>query len=354
MLLGDLIEPARLAFETQFLCPVRAWIDEAERTLPAEARAEDGARRLELLVHGRAPQAAARLVLRARPMDAVIVAIGLDGPLLEIAAGAVRAAEPAHVEGPKVHAGIAVEDPIRHCFAGPARGGNAGGESARHEEIVELWREPQDRFAVGRDRNRTVDDRLDADLVEDRQSLRAWQREQFEALHVLGEQFPAEGERRPRPPAALGSLLPSADRERADIGLEIKVLVGIAERRQRLRQIETLLGDEILVLDDARGEREPRHLGDAFRPPSGAVDESVATNRAVIGGDAHDLPAVFEDAGDGRALLQLRAVLAYGGGEGLRARGRIDVTIRGNERGPDHTFRVDIGEEIDGLLRREG
>jgi hypothetical protein len=245
-------------------------------------------------------------------MDAVIVAIGLDGPFFEIAAGAVRAAEPAHVEGPKVHAGIAVEDPIRHRFAGSARGGNAGGEAARHEEIVELGRQPQDRFAVGRDRNRPVDDRLDADLVEDWQSLRARQREQFEALHVLGEQFPAEGERRARPPAALCSLLPSADGERADIGLEIEVLVGIAERRQRLGQVEFFLGDEILVLDHACGERDPRHLGDAFCPQSGAVDEIVATDRAVIGGDAHHLSAILENASDGRALLQLRAVLARG------------------------------------------
>jgi hypothetical protein len=29
----------------------------------------------------------------------------------------VRAAEPADVEGPEVHAGIAIEDPIGHRFA---------------------------------------------------------------------------------------------------------------------------------------------------------------------------------------------------------------------------------------------
>src|SRR5262245_65246390 len=100
------MEPARLALETRLLFLVRAPVGEAERALPAEARAEDGTRRLERLVHGRAPQAAARFIFRARPMDAVIVAIGLDGPLLEIAAGAVRTAEPAHVEGPKIHAKI--------------------------------------------------------------------------------------------------------------------------------------------------------------------------------------------------------------------------------------------------------
>src|SRR5262245_35522306 len=187
VLLGDLIEPARLVLETRYLLLARTRIGKAKRALPAEACAEYGARRLEMIMHGRAPQTPARFVFRAWPMDTVIVAIGLDGPFLEIPARAVRAAEPTHVEGPEVHARIAVEDPIGHRFAGAARGGDPSGEPARHEEIVELGRETQDRFAVGRDRNRPVDDRLDADLVEDRQSLRAWQREQFEALHILGE-----------------------------------------------------------------------------------------------------------------------------------------------------------------------
>src|SRR4029450_724424 len=99
---------------------------------------EGGARRLKMLWHGRAPQTAARFVFRARPMDTVIVAIGLDCPFLEIPARAVRPAGPAPGEGPEAHAGIAVEDPIGHRFAGAARGGYAGGEPARHEEIVEL------------------------------------------------------------------------------------------------------------------------------------------------------------------------------------------------------------------------
>ncbi len=143
------------------------------------------------------------------------------------------------------------------------------------------------------------------------------------------------------------------DRERADIGLEIKVLVGIAERRERLRQIEFLLGDEILVLDDACRKRDARHFGDAFRPESGAVDEVVATDRPMIGRDAHDFPAIFKDAGDGRALLQRCAILARGGREGLRESIRIDVTVGRNERRPDHALRIDIGEQIDGLICRE-
>src|SRR6185437_3502733 len=154
---------------------------------------------------------AASIGFRARPMDGVIIAISLEGPFLEILARAVRGAEPAHVEGPEVHAGIAVEDPIGHRFAGAARGGYAGGEPAGHEEIVELRRKTEDRLTVGRDRNRPVDERLDADLVEDWQSLGAGQREQLEALHVLGEYFAAELERRARSPATLCSLLPPAD-----------------------------------------------------------------------------------------------------------------------------------------------
>ena len=60
---------------------------------------------------------------------------------------------------------------MRHRFAGAARGGDARGEAAGDEEIVELRREAHDRLAVGGDGDGAVDERLDADLVQDRQAL---------------------------------------------------------------------------------------------------------------------------------------------------------------------------------------
>ena len=109
--------------------------------------------------------------------------------------------------------GIAMDDPVRHGLASAARCGDAGGEAAGDVEIVELRREPHDRLAIGRHRNRAVDDGLDADLVEHRQAFRGRQREKLEAVHVRREQLAAEIERRHAAPAAACTVLPAADGE---------------------------------------------------------------------------------------------------------------------------------------------
>ena len=214
-------------------------------------------------------------------------------------------------------AGIAVDDPVGQRLAGAAGGGDAGGEAAGDVEIVEFRREADDRLAVGGDRDRPVDDRLDADLVEERQPLRRRQREEFEPIHVGREKLAGEVEGRPPAPAALGAVLPAADGEGADIGLEVEILVGIAQRRQPGVEGERLLGDEILVLDDAGGERDAGHLGDALRPDAGAVDQDIAADRAVIGDDADRAAAFADDIGDADALLDADAAGPRAGGEGV-------------------------------------
>ena len=46
------------------------------------------------------------------------------------------------------------------------------------------------------------------------------------------EELAGEIERRPATPAALGAVLPAADGEGADIGLQVEILVRVAERGQ--------------------------------------------------------------------------------------------------------------------------
>ena len=62
--------------------------------------------------------------------------------------------------------------------------------------------------------------------------------------------------------------------------------VGVA-----LRRVELLLGDDVLMLDRAGGDRDARHLADALRPDAGGVDDDLAADRAVVGDDGLDAPA---------------------------------------------------------------
>ena len=165
------------------------------------------------------------MLLLVGPVDLVVGAVGLDGALLEVAALGLHRPEAAHVELPEVHAGIALDDPVGERLAGAARGGDAGGEAAGEVEIVELGRAAHDRLAVGGDRDRPVDDGLDAGLVEHRQAVGGEAGEERQPVVVGVEQLAAEIERRQAAPAAARAVLPAADGEAAGIGLEVEVVV---------------------------------------------------------------------------------------------------------------------------------
>ena len=96
----------------------------------------------------------------------VIAGVAFDRALVHVSLDRMRRAEAAHVEGPQVESGIAVDDPIGHHPARAARCGDAGGEAAAEVEIVELRREADDRLAVGGDRDRPVDHLPDADFAQ--------------------------------------------------------------------------------------------------------------------------------------------------------------------------------------------
>ncbi len=243
--------------------------------------------------------------------------------------------EAADVEGPEVHARVAVENPMRHRLAGAAGCGDARCEAAGDEEILELRREPHHRLAVGGDRDRSVDQRLDADFVQDRQALRRAEEDRLEALEILREKLAREFERHALAPASWCVLFPAADRERADVRLQIEDAVGVAESRRRVRRVELLLGDDVLVLDRTGGDRDARHLANALRPDAGGVDDDLALDRSVICDDRLDATAFDLKAGDAHTFADRDAAGARGLGVGHGERIGVDVAVGRNPRRAD-------------------
>jgi len=72
---------------------------------------------------------------------------------------------------------LALDDPFRHRLAGAAGSGDARGEAAGDIEIVAFRGQAHDRLAIGRDRDRPVDHRADAELVQHRDALGGGQQE---------------------------------------------------------------------------------------------------------------------------------------------------------------------------------
>ena len=164
MLVADGLE-RRSAIERWHIDRPRSGFSEPVGPLPAELVAVDGAEFEQRRVQRTAPRAAARVRIVIRPGDVVVARVALDGALVHERLDRMRSAEAADVERPQVEARIAVDDPVRHHPSGAARRGDARREAAAQVEIVELGREPDDRLAIGGDRDRAVDHLPNSDLV---------------------------------------------------------------------------------------------------------------------------------------------------------------------------------------------
>ena len=162
------LEPVRLPLEAGFVDGV---LREPIRPLPAELRAVHCAALLEDLPQRTAACIARHRQFLARIVQVVIRAIGMDRALVQCTRAGMEVAEAAQVERPEVHLRVALHDPFGHRAPRPAGRGDAGGEAAGDEHVVALGGLAHDRLAVGRHRDRAVDQLLQSQLAERRDAL---------------------------------------------------------------------------------------------------------------------------------------------------------------------------------------
>ena len=253
------------------------------RTLPAEARAEDRALGLQQRIERASAAASTGGQLLDRPVDQVVAVIALDRALVAILPAHVMQAEAANVEGPEIALGLAMDDPLRDSPAGTARGGDARGEAAGDEEVVQFRRLAEDRFAVGRDRDRAVDQRTDAELLQDRQALGRRGRNLLEAIEVRRQQLAAELERRVE--AATRDIAMMREQRERLLNAIVdgqRLMDEDVAKLEGLRQ-EMIVADEMAVTIKLSSEkqedviRDARRTVDALRALAAEVDVQRAT-----------------------------------------------------------------------------
>jgi hypothetical protein len=326
---------------------------EPVRPLPPELVSVHRVGGLQPRMQRAAARVAADAGLRVGPCHVVIAAVAFHRALVHEALDRVRRAEAAHVERPQIHAWIAIDDPVGHHPARAAGGRDAGGKPAAQVEIVELGGEPDDRLAVGGDRDRAVDQLADPDLVQHRNAHRRGLRERLETVEVRLQEFRTEVGTNAVVPPRRRVRFPSADRERARLRLDVEIVIGIAQRRQSGRNLRRLLGDVVLVLDGAGSDPRADHGRDVAAPHAGRIDDAFGFDVALVGDHARDSPSVLFQCGDVHVLHDTHTA-------GARARGvsggearRIDVTVAGDPRRADDTGRVEQRKALARLVGRD-
>ena len=303
-------------------------------------------------MHRRPPERSRGLHLPVGPRDFVVQAEHLGDPVVQPAVVAVERREAADVDAGEVAGGCAVDDPLRQRPARTARGGDAHRvESGADEEVVELGRLAEDELVVGGEALRAVVELLDAGHLERGDAQQRVVHQDLEVVPILFQQLEFERVRdvvgrHPR----LGLRLEAADDEAADLFLEVRVAVGVAQDRQVGVHTVDVLGDHVEVLGRMQRHVDACHRADLFGPLPGAVDDDLGLDVALVGAHTGGAPVVGENAGGPGLFDDAGAAHPRALGERERQVGRVGLAVGGQPDGADQVVDPHDGIVLERLL----
>jgi hypothetical protein len=202
-------------------------------------------------------------------MDGEDAAVGFFVLLHHVALARVRAIA-ARIHGQHVDPGFALDDPLRKLPAGAACGGDAKTVAFIDPHIGHAPGRAYQRAAVGRVGDGTVDDVLDAAMLEGRHAPRRGLDMRHQPIKIRLEEAPAEPVRHAVGKARRRARLVRAEDPSHALLAQIIGLVGLAQHRKLAAafcavafQLRGLVVDDVLVFDGNGGDiksKEPAAL----------------------------------------------------------------------------------------------
>ena len=182
--------------------------------------------------------------------------------------------------------------------------------------------------------------------------------EHLEVLPVLVEQLELEGIRDGiRRDPWFGLRLEAADKQAANLLLDVGPAVRVAQDRQVAMDALDLVGDDIEVLGRVKGDVDAGHRADGVGPLTCAVDDDLGLDVPVVGahgpGASAPRPLVDQDVGDAHALEDADSPGPRTFGERLGEIGRVGAPVAGQPDRPDEVVVADEGIALLGLRGRE-
>ena len=232
--------------------------------------------------------------------------------------------------------------PFRDRLADPAGGLDADGvETGGDEEVAQERRLAQHPASIRREALGTVEERAQADALQDRHALGGERQLTGQMLPVLGqvEELGIVGDLAVGQRPAL--RLEEADQQLARLLLDVGALVRHAQHRQVAGDVGARLGDDVEVLGRQQRHGHARHAPDLARPQPRTVDHEVGGDCALVGVDAGDAPAGLADARHLRVLEDAHPALAGALGQRLGDVGGIGLAVGGYPQAAGHAGEVE-------------
>ncbi len=219
------------------------------------------------------------------------------------------------------------------------------------KKFVEFGCLAEDELVVGGEALRAVVELLDAGHLERGDAQQGVVHQDLEMVPILLQQLEFERirdvvGRYPR----LGLRLEATDDEPADLLLEVRVAVGVAQDRQVGVHTVDVLGDDVEVLGRMQRHVDACHRADLFGPLPGAVDDDLGLDVALVGAHAGGSSVLGENAGDPGLFDDARTAHPRALGKRERQVGRVGLAVGGQPDGADQVVDPHHGIVLERLL----
>ena len=309
----------------------------------------------EPVVHRRRVQRPPRGQLLVGERDAEAPAVVL--PHLGVGVGEVGpVAEPGDVHSPDVELGVARCHPVGQGEPDAAALGQAGHHRARDPAVADPPDRPDERVAVGRERERPVDHPLDPRRRHRRVVLEGDLQRGCDAVEVRWQQLLVEGPRRDLRRPRHAGLLVGAQEHPALLLADVDLALEVEGHRQLVSafglergNLVHVVGHEVHVLHAEDGELEPDHPPDLTRPQPAGVHDVLGVDLTLVGDDVPRAVAALAHVLDPRVAVDLGAGLAGAHRVGVGHPARVDVALDRVEQGADEVLLLQQREQVHGL-----
>ena len=355
---GLLVVKPVLAFPGVFVGGFLTGVREPVGAFPTRNFTEHRAPRLQMVMQGRAADAAGGFDLTVGEVVGVEKAEGFCDPLLEVFAVALEGLGAADVDLPEVEGRLFLDDPMgkRHACAAGTRDADrvvAGGDpvAAKLGGLAEVI------AVVGGERLGAVEEGVDAGGLEQRQAVHGVFEDGLEVVPILGQGVEHEVVADAVHAPGLGFRFKGADHHLAGVGFVIGALIRHAQDGQ-MAQTGHGFGDEVEVFAGVQGQGDAGLARKLPAPHAAAVHHDIRGDMArlaVLGEvvDAGDLATRLGDTGDLGVFKDLRALHPGTLGQGHGNVGRVALAVQRQVDRADDAVDVEVGIHRLGFARRD-
>ena len=246
---------------------------------------------------------------------------------------------------------MAFGNPLGQHLTGAAAGLNTNRvKTGSNKEIIQFRRFPQQVTVIRRKAFRTVEKKLDTRRFQNRNAVQGLFHDRLEMIPVLGQGIEGKilGDTVHSP--GLGNRFESTNQQLAGLFPGIDIACRIAENRQIMGHLLHGLGDDVEMFGGMQRHGNPRHAAHFMAPQSGAIDDILTSDVALIGADAGNPALILVDGGDFGLLEKLNAAHLGSLGQGLGGVDRIGDAVLGDENGTDQIVGPHQGPQLGGFF----